>query len=264
LFQPVSSEQAEILVAQLSEIGFEGFEEEGSTLKAFVAEKEVDEEALQSILAKWNIQAERSVIRETNWNETWESGFQPVVVDDFVAVRAHFHQPNKAVQHEVIITPKMSFGTGHHATTYMMIRQMKDLSFSGKLVLDFGTGTGILAILAAKLGARRIVAIDHDEWSITNCRENILQNNVTSIELQQADSAACNEQFDIILANINKNVILDNLPVLAQQLLPDGILILSGLLAADQHDILQGIQSAGLQLQGVKDRHNWLSMKVSH
>ncbi|MET0393527.1 MAG: 50S ribosomal protein L11 methyltransferase [Chitinophagaceae bacterium] len=264
IFPAISPDQSDMLIAALSEAGFEGFEEEASSLKAFVAAAAYDEAAVQAIAGRLAVRFTQTTIGETNWNQVWESNFSPVVVEDFVAIRAGFHAPfGTGVGHEIVITPKMSFGTGHHATTWMMIRQMKEIDFDGKSVFDFGTGTGILAILAARLGARRVVAIDHDEWSIENSRENILQNQAAGVEIRQADTARLNEQFEVILANINKNVILDNLAVLAGQLAPGGILLLSGLLATDEPDMLEATKKQGLELILTTVRNNWLCMKLT-
>lgn len=264
LFENISIHQSDILVAELSDAGFEGFEEDPHSLRAFIDIEKFDERTAREIAEKWQLNFSKSEIIETNWNQVWESGFQPVVIDDFVSIRAGFHEPVKTVQHELIITPKMSFGTGHHATTWLMISQMRSIDFNNKSVFDFGTGTGVLAILAIKLGASLVTAIDYDEWSITNCRENILQNQVSSIEVRKSDRADINGYFDVILANINKNVILDNLMVLAKQLNPGGVLLLSGLLVEDEEEMTDAAKQAGLQLLDKVDRHNWLCLKLSH
>jgi ribosomal protein L11 methyltransferase len=196
-----SAEQMEILIAELSEINFEAFEENENFLSAFIKENEFIEEQLNNILLSKNICYTKSIIEETNWNAKWESEFEPIIVDHFVAVRAAFHKPIEGVRHEIIITPKMSFGTGHHATTYLMLQQMENIDFSNKTVLDFGTGTGILAILAKKLGAGKVLAIDYDEWSINNAKENFTANNCTDIVLVQEDNLDGLETFDVILAN---------------------------------------------------------------
>ena len=173
-FQEISrQEQSEILIAQLSEIGFEGFEENENKLKHLFLKRILMKVFLQIYCSSLQLAFIKTIIEETNWNEVWESNFDPVIVDDFVAIRADFHEPIKDVQFEIIITPKMSFGTGHHATTYMMMQQMREIDFTGKTVFDFGTGTGVLAILAEKLGAENVLAIDNDEWSIENAAENI-------------------------------------------------------------------------------------------
>jgi ribosomal protein L11 methyltransferase len=263
-FQKISHQQSDILIAQLAEIGFDGFEEEENALKAFITENAFDENALQEIVVPLQVAYSASVIEETNWNEVWESNFDPVIVDDFVAVRADFHKPVHTVKHEIIITPKMSFGTGHHATTYMMMRQMREIDFTNKTVFDFGTGTGVLAILAEKLGAKKIIAIDNDPWSVNNATENIGRNGCTKINVQLANTAFVKGSFDIILANINKNVILDNFKLLADQLNPGGFLLLSGLLTEDEKDILARSRELQLRFCNQVERNNWLFIKLSH
>src|SRR5205809_7074705 len=143
------------------------------------------------------------MIAEQNWNSIWEENFQPVIIQNAVAIRAHFHQPITTVQHEIIITPKMSFGTGHHATTYLMLEQMTSIDFAGKSVLDYGTGTGVLSIYAEKLGAAAITAIDNDEWSINNAAENIQQNNCKKINLALGNKPPAKHIYQVELANIN-------------------------------------------------------------
>ena len=262
-FQNISQEQSDILIAQLSEIGFEGFEEEENKLKAFIVSTVFDEKLLKNISAPLQLDFSKTIIEETNWNQVWESNFDPVIVDDFVAVRADFHEPIKGVEFEIIITPKMSFGTGHHATTYMMMQQMREIDFTNKSVFDFGTGTGVLAILVEKLGAKNILAIDNDSWSIENAAENIKRNDCTAINLRLADTAAMNGKFDIILANINKNVILENLEVLSKQLSVNGYLVLSGLLIEDEEDIITKSKKNGLKILKRDKRGNWLLLKLS-
>jgi ribosomal protein L11 methyltransferase len=262
-FSKLEPEQQELLTALLVDIGFEGFEETDGGLKAFINEKIYNKKLLQELAAEQQLSFSEELIPDQNWNAVWESNFQPVVVDDFVAIRAHFHEPIEKVEHEIVITPKMSFGTGHHATTYMMMQQMKEIDFTGKTVFDFGTGTGVLAILAEKLGARKIVAIDNDDWSIENAGENAERNRSEKIELMKADTGLRSEKFDIILANINKNVILDNLEVLVSQLSMDGILVLSGLLVEDEADILTAIASFSLQNRPKLEKNNWICLSFN-
>jgi ribosomal protein L11 methyltransferase len=262
-FQDISQQQSDILIARLNEIGFEGFEEAENVLKAFITATAFDENLLQQILSSLQLGFSKTTIEETNWNQVWESNFDPVIVDDFVAVRADFHKPVKEAALEIIITPKMSFGTGHHATTYMMMQQMREIDFVNKRVFDFGTGTGVLAILAEKLGAKTVLAIDNDNWSISNAGENIQRNGCTKVDLVLADNASTNSNFNIILANINKNVILDNFELLAKQLLSGGILLISGLLAEDKPEILTKSRELNLQLLRAGERHNWLFIKLS-
>lgn len=262
-FQNISTDQSDILIALLNEQGFEGYEETDNNLKAFIKEKGFDKQSLKEIADSFQLNFTETIIEETNWNQLWESNFDPVIVDDFVAIRADFHQLTKNVQFEILITPKMSFGTGHHATTYMMMQQMKEIDFCNKTVFDFGTGTALLAILAEKLGAKKVLAIDNDKWSIENATENVERNNCQSIELRLSDSADMNGEFDIILANINRNIILDNLSFLCSQLSKKGELLLSGLLAEDEQVMLAECAKKQLIVKNKAIRDNWLSIRVS-
>ena len=263
-FQSISSEQSDLLIAQLSEIGFNGFEEEDNSLKAFIPANDFIQIAVKGIAASHNLSFTQTTIEETNWNAVWESNFQPVVVNDFVGIRAGFHEPITGVEHEIVITPKMSFGTGHHATTFMMIQQMREIDFAGKTVFDFGTGTGILAILSEKLGASKIVAVDYDQWSIENAEENLVRNNCSRVVLKKTDTVAGEGQYDIILANINKNVILDNFSSLVKKLSHPGILLLSGLLEADENDIMVEAGKSPLQFSVKSSRNNWIALRFIH
>jgi ribosomal protein L11 methyltransferase len=263
VFENISANVAEILVAALNEEGFDGFEEEGETLKAFIDAVSFDEIKVKAIADKWQLSFSKTIIVETNWNDTWESSFQPVIIDNIVAIRAAFHQPVTGVKDEIIITPKMSFGTGHHATTWLMISQMSEIDFVNKSVLDFGTGTGILALYAERRGARHVLAIDNDDWSITNAKENLVQNNSQIVEIRKASTVPDDQQFDIILANINRNIILDSTPGFAKQLKQNGTLLLSGLLVDDEKDVINTEKHAGFTLKKRTDRHNWLCLKLS-
>ncbi len=178
-------------------------------------------------------------------------------------VRASFHEPVQDVKHEIIITPKMSFGTGHHATTWLMLDAMQQITFTGKEVLDFGTGTGLLAILSEKLGASNITAIDIDEWSIMNAAENITLNKCAAIQLLRADNPG-EGSFDIILANINRNILLENMEQLTSQLKKDGVLLLSGILQPDLRDVLQKAADTGLKDQQVSERDGWLCVRFGY
>lgn len=262
-FQGISREMSEVLIAQLADMQYEGFEETEDGLKAYIPGDLFQKDVTDLLTKQLGVNYTTGLLPDTNWNELWESNFQPVVVEEFCATRADFHEPIKNVQHEIIITPKMSFGTGHHPTTYMMIGQMRDIDFNNKTVMDFGTGTGVLAILAGMLGAKNILAIDNDDWSIANAEENIKKNNIDNIKLQKADTAAANEKSDIILANITKNVILANFSLFREHINKDGILVLSGLLEADEEDILTKASSLGFTLQKKLQRNGWISLKLA-
>jgi len=259
-FQPVTKEQQEILIAQLAELNYEGFEEGVRYISAYIAEDQYNEPQTYDLTANTDITITKEVIAPRNWNEEWESNFQPVLIDSFCAVRAHFHEPVKGVQYEVIITPKMSFGTGHHATTWLMIQRMQGIAFGGKKVLDFGTGTGVLAILAEQLGSTDIYAIDNDDWSINNSQENIVLNNCSHITLDKRDHLELGVQFDVILANINKHVLLANMGVIRQHLTDDGVVLMSGLLSGDQPDIEKAAQDNYLTLVEQKTKDNWICL----
>ncbi len=262
-FQNTSPDQNEILIALLADARFEGFEEEKNNLKAFIPEMQFERDQAYRIGKETGVSFSISTIAETNWNALWESNFEPVTVDDFVHVRADFHPAVPSVKHDIIITPKMSFGTGHHATTYMMMAAMKDIEFDNKRVFDFGTGTGILAILAAKMGATDITAIDNDQWSINNAIENCANNGVPFVKVFKGEGATEGETFDVILANINKHVLMETIPALSKSLNKGGTLLLSGLLTEDEADIVRVAKRASLGITAKETRDNWLCLKLS-
>jgi ribosomal protein L11 methyltransferase len=251
-----NEEQQEILISELSDYGVEGFEQTPNSLIAYFPEQNFNSYDINELLK--NFVSHITTIKEQNWNAVWENNFQPVEVSDFCRVRADFHEPKPGFEHEIIITPKMSFGTGHHATTFMMIEQMKHLDFKEKRVFDFGTGTGILAILAEQLGASTIHAIDVDKWSIENAEENILKNHCSRIKLLLSSDFP-NEDFDIILANINKNVILQYLSGI-KDVLTAGYVLLSGLLVEDQSEIVEACRHENLELVKRAEKGQWISL----
>jgi ribosomal protein L11 methyltransferase len=260
---PVSLQAAkDELIAQLSIRGFEGFEEERTQLKAFIRAEDLDEQALTAFAGEHHLTFTKSAIENKNWNAEWEAAFQPVVIEGFCAVRAGFHPPVAGVAYDIIVTPKMSFGTGHHATTYMMVQAMAGLDFNGKTIFDFGTGTGVLAILAEKMGAREITAIDNDDNSIENAAENLDANGCSRSRLFKATNADGLDKFDIILANINRNVILQNLFHLEQHLSVAGVVLLSGLLKDDQEGVLAEALKQGLSLSGRFEKEGWICLEM--
>ncbi len=263
VFDDISNEQKEVLLAWLSEAGFIGFEEGPQSLMAYIAEEEYDEDRVTGMPANFPVQFKKERIAEENWNAQWEKDFHPVQVGDFCGIRASFHSPLPGVQYDIQITPKMSFGTGHHATTCLMVEFMRTLDLSHKTVLDFGTGTGILAILAGKMGAGPIVAIDNDDWSITNAAENFILNHCNHIHLEKADKLEMHRHFDVLLANINRNVLLANMEAMQQHLKPGGILVMSGLLQGDQAIIEEAAQKAGLLLQQISMQNGWIALSFT-
>ncbi len=230
-----------ILIAELSNIGYEGFEELDWGIKAYVEEQGFDQTILQASLDKYKALGEASLLKSyqlenKNWNEEWERNFEPIMLGKRILVKAPFHKIDETTYQYVIeIEPKMSFGTGHHETTRMMMQEMSEMDFSQKKVFDYGCGTGILAILAAQLGAHSILGIDIDEWAYRNALENIDRNQIDNVTLKQGDIACVpNQQFEVILANINRNIILDSLQTLVKSLVPGGQILLSGILFEDK------------------------------
>ena len=264
-FDFTTQDQLGLLIAQLSEIGFDGFNEEQNHCKAYILSSELDKEEvennLNNIFNQYTLTYSKSIIKEQNWNAVWESNFDPVRVGDFVGIKAHFH-PNfdPAVQFEIKITPKMSFGTGHHATTFSVMQMMEHLHFKGKSVYDFGTGTGVLAILAEKLGASQVLAVDNDDWCIENANENIQNNDSKVLVVQKVASALQNAQFDIILANVNRHIIEANMLELTLVAHPTSQLILSGLLIEDQQDMIELASENGWIFVKSQPLNGWVSL----
>ena len=257
----------DIMIAELADLGFDGFEETETGLLSYIALAGFDGEltsGLEELVNRYGLTYTSNAIDKQNWNALWESNFEPVLVDDFVGVRANFHDSfNGAVEHDIIITPKMSFGTGHHGTTYSVMQLMRGIDFANKSVFDFGTGTGLLAILAHKLGAVDILAVDNDDWCIENASENIVVNNTQSIEIHKVDNAKLNKKFNIIIANINKNIILDNLAFLAEATVPGGVVLLSGLLVEDEPEIEAACEALGWKHKETRTRNNWIALHYS-
>lgn len=261
-FPAAEADKTEMLIAWLSAIGYSGFEETDKGLNAFINKEDFDPDELNAVAKKLGFHYERSVIEEQNWNIAWESSFDPIIIGRFAAIRAGFHLPVPSVKHEIIITPKMSFGTGHHATTYMMIEQMEEIEFKNKSVVDFGTGTAVLAILAEKLGAASVDAIDNDDWSIENATENSAANSCRTINLQKAAALQCEKTYDIILANINLNVIVSTLPSLVKAACKGTELLLSGFLKQDEASLVQLTREFNLSYVNTHQKGEWICLRL--
>ena len=253
----------EILMAELIEIGFDSFTEEHEGILGYIQKDLFNENQLKEINLFKNDEVKISYkyqeMPNINWNEEWEKNFSPINVENQVSIRAEFHE-NQNLPHEIIIQPKMSFGTGHHATTYLMIQQMLDLDFQNKAVLDMGCGTSVLAIFAKQKGAGKTVAIDIDEWSVENSVENAERNGV---ELEVSQGTAENlgkEKFDIILANINRNILISDIPTYVSVLNDGGQLLLSGLCFFDVDDILEVCTQQNLTLKKKLQKEEWVSL----
>ncbi len=254
---------SEILMAELIEIGFDSFTEEQDGILAYLQKELLDENALKSLSILENeavkISYDYVEMPNINWNEEWEKNFSPINVEDKVLIRAEFHDSNPNM-HEIVIQPKMSFGTGHHPTTHLMIQQMLEMDFLGKKVLDMGCGTSVLAIFAKQKGAKDVLAIDIDEWSVENSKENSQRNGVElRIELGTAENLG-KEKFDIILANINRNILISDIPTYAKDLENGGELLLSGLCFFDVDDILEVCYAQKLKLKNKQQREEWCSL----
>ncbi len=257
---------AEILLAYLSEGPFESFEETEGGLDGYLPDSGSNRQATGALLTtlqeRFRFEWEEHFVPAQNWNALWEANFPPVTVEAFCAVRASFHPPDTTVEHELVIEPRMAFGTGHHETTWMCLRALRDLPCAGKRLLDFGCGTGILAILAARLGAIAVVAVDIEEESFKSTQENSRINGVSgrvqayrgSLEVIPADP------FDGIMANIDRNTLLTSLPSLSARLRPEGWLLISGIVEEDAEVMEKAAEWTGLHLSRRYERGRWLCL----
>lgn len=247
---------------QMTGIDFDGFEETEESLIAYIEEAQFDREAIEAVAVETGIQFELQSLAERNWNAEWEKNFEPVIIDGFCSVRADFHPEPQNVQYDIVITPKMSFGTGHHATTALMMTLMRELDLKGRTILDFGTGTGILAILAELLGAASVLGIDNDSWSYENALENCERNRMQQVSIRQAvlEELDPESRYDIILANINRHILLQYMDGMAALLRGDQLLLLSGILTEDIDVIRESATANGFSyIKHATDR-NWVCM----
>ena len=259
-------EQAtEILIAELGFAGFESFIENENGVIAYIQQEDWNEHILDDISIlrsdEFSISYEKDVIEQTNWNKEWEKNFNPIQVDGQVSIRAPFHD-NPNLQYDIIIEPKMSFGTGHHETTHMMIQHLMDLELDNKKVLDMGCGTGILAIFAEMKGAKPIDAIDIDSWCYENSIENCERNYCSHISVYQGDASLLkNKKYDLIIANINRNILLSDIQIYSTCLNDQGVLLLSGFYKEDIPIIDTETSKYKLLLEKTIERNNWVSLK---
>lgn len=270
---PFSEEIADILIATMSTIGYEGFQYTDTGFTAYITCEQFEEESiqkleiLQSLAVDYQIDWNFSVLQDRDWNLEWEKNFTPIVVDNRILIRAGFHPTIPGIDYDIIIEPKMSFGTGHHPTTTLMLETLLDFSgqMKGKRVLDMGCGTGILSILAAKLGASTVTGIDIDEWSYRNARENIENNRLQNIQIKIGNAGLLEKEkeFDFILANINRNILLTDMPFYERCLKDGGILIMSGFYTQDLPSIRQKAAELGMTYGDQKMKQNWVAVSFT-
>lgn len=252
----------DILFAQLHEIKFESCSYDENGMKAYIPAKLFDYDTVEKILSEFSSLTNLSFIinrlTQKNWNLEWEHNYSPVFINDRCVIRAHFHDSFDNIEYEIVITPKMSFGTGHHATTSLMIDEMFQLELQGKSVLDVGTGTGVLAILASKFGAKDIVGVDIDEWAFKNAQENAVLNDISNIDFVHGDvGSISNRGVDFVLANINRNIILKDIKNYVSVMKKNASLLLSGFLEEDISIVLQKASQFGLELITKKNKNKW-------
>lgn len=253
----------EVFVVYLSELEFESFQEESPILRAYVSEEKFDVEAFDKLIQDFksredvvfSFQINR--IPQQNWNAVWESQFDPVEIENKLQIIAPFHERKYFQGQTIVIEPKMSFGTGHHQTTFLMCKSMFDIEFKNKVVLDMGSGTGVLAILAEKLGAEKVAAFDIEPWSVENCKENAFKNNCTKISSFIGDIEQVKGEFDVILANINKNVLKNQIPFYSKLLSSRGLLFLSGFFVSDENEITRFSEESSFELLGSENLEGW-------
>ncbi|RCS28044.1 50S ribosomal protein L11 methyltransferase [Polaribacter sp. WD7] len=257
----------EILIAELGNIGFESFVETDGGVTAYIQKEDWSEHILESIFIiqseEFTINHSVKEVAQTNWNAEWEKNFSPIQVDDLVSIRAPFHQ-NPNLKYDIVIEPKMSFGTGHHETTHMMVQHLLHLELTDKKVLDMGCGTGILAIFSELKGAKPIDAIDIDNWCYLNSLENVARNNCKHISVYEGDSSLLNQKkYDVIIANINRNILLMDMEIYTNCLHNNGVLLLSGFYKEDIPIIDKEVSKFNLKLESHIKRNNWVALKYN-
>jgi len=253
---------AEIFIARLNEIKYESFSTDAGGLKAYIRfdlfNKEKLTEIVNDISSFTKIDLSINSIKKENWNADWENNYSPVHINKDCVIRAHFHDRFPNIEHEIIITPKMSFGTGHHETTFLVMNQIFELNLEGKHVLDIGSGTGVLSILASKLGAKKIVGIDIDKWAYENAIENLKLNNISNIQFLEGTVESIGKKvYDVVLANINRNIILADIHKYVRAMRPKSDIILSGFLKQDVKIILNKIKQLKFNLVASKNKNKW-------
>jgi ribosomal protein L11 methyltransferase len=254
----------EVVLSDLAESGFESFVETKEGLECYIPEKEYSENMLQTLKGyDAHIKSfQVNKIKDKNWNAEWETNFEPVFVENKLAILAPFHTETYEHQLIVKIQPQMSFGTGHHQTTWLASKKLFNLDVKGKRILDMGTGTGVLAIIAEKLGADYVFAPDIDEWSFNNANENSALNDCTNIEVALGgDELLEGKEFDIIIANINKNILIQHFPVYAKALVSGGTMLNSGFFTTDKEDLVEEAGESGFIFESIESKDEWAMLE---
>lgn len=267
--EPNEEAVTDALIAELGNIGYDGFSYTDTGFQAYIPAKEFDGPAISElpfmgyIAEQFKITYTWQEIEDQDWNKVWEENFTPILVDDKILVRAGFHKTVPGIEYEIIIEPKMSFGTGHHSTTALMLRTILGYKaeIQGKRVLDMGCGTGILSIMAAKAGAREVTGIDIDEWAYHNAIENITNNNLSNIAIKIGDASLLETEppFDIILANINRNILLNDMHHYVSRLNSKSHLIMSGFYLQDLPMIREKAETLGLTYKSYCEDKQWVA-----
>ena len=262
---PSSDIQHDMLITMLAEIGFDSFMDEDRCLKAYCSADNRDDIAVENLLTDPTFSDVHLLkvgeMPDKDWNELWEASYQPVVVNERCRVRASFHEPDPSYEFDLVIEPKMSFGTANHETTAQIIQLMLETDFQGKEVLDMGSGTAVLAILAKKLGAARTVAIDNDEWAYRNAFTNIGLNGISDIEIVLGDALSIQGRFDVVLANINRNILLRDMQHYVEAMRPAAHIFFSGFYTEDLPSIKEEAERLGLRYCRHLSRNNWVAAK---
>ncbi|MDB4171408.1 50S ribosomal protein L11 methyltransferase [Polaribacter sp.] len=257
----------EILIAELGNVGFESFVENENGLTAYIQKENGNDALLEGIFIlnsdEFSIDYTQHEVAQTNWNAAWEKNFEAIEVDGTVSIRAPFHE-NQNLKYDIVIEPKMSFGTGHHETTHMMVQHLLQLELENKKVLDMGCGTGILAIFAEMRGAKPTDAIDIDNWCYLNSIENVARNNCEHISVFEGDSTLLSDKkYDVIIANINRNILLMDMEIYTNCLNEKGVLLLSGFYKEDIPMIDAEVSKYQLKLEITLERNNWVALKYN-
>ena len=265
-FECTDFDDSGLMVAFLSQYPFDSFEESPMKVSAYLPVNEnveTIEVQLELLKASWNFKFDKQLIPHQNWNKSWEDNFTPIMVDDFCCIRADFHELPSPVEHELIINPKMAFGTGHHETTRLVVRAMRNHDFKGKSVLDYGTGTGVLSFLAEKLGAKNIDAVEIEKPAYENAVENAEHNSTKHVTLFLGTLMDVPEtKYDTILANINRNVILDSIPALNMRVTNGGMMLLSGFLTQDVPKLKARLEEVKFKIIDQQVENNWVCLSV--